>query len=76
MIHEYAFDICLAGALRVKAESEEEARTLMWMLLDTASANLGAWPGGEPMLCEVSIAEGTRPSLFEVDGEQLDWGTQ
>ena len=67
LIHEYAFDITLAAAMRVKAVNEEQARKLLYDMLDAADANLGAWPDGSPILAEVSL-DG-RPNLFEIDGE-------
>ena len=64
---EYAFDITLAGALRVEAESEEEARRILFEAIDCADCNLGAWPNGDPILAELSLRG--EPVLYEVDGE-------
>lgn len=67
-LHEFAFDCTLRCAIRVKAASEEEARRLLDGI-DANEANLGAWPNGDPILCEVSMAEGA--SLYEIDGENV-----
>lgn len=72
--HEYAFDIELAGAIRTKATCETKAREELARRLDAASANLGAWPDGSPILMEVSLRG--RPALFEVDGDEVDEATQ
>ena len=65
---EFAFDVTLAGALRVNAPTEAEARRILRDRLDCADSNLGAWPDGSPMLAELSLT-GT-PSLYEIDGEE------
>ena len=70
MPHEYAFDVKLFAAIRVRAESEAEARAMIRDHIDGADANLGAWPDGTPILCEVS-ADG-EADLYEVDGEDHD----
>lgn len=69
MIHEYAFDVTFAGALRIKAASEAEARATLADCLDCIDANLGAWPSGDPILAEVSM--NGEPVLYEVDGETV-----
>lgn len=67
-IHEYSFDVKLFAAIRVKAQSRAEARKMLLDALDCADANLGAWPSGDPILCEVSLDEGHTGDLIEVDG--------
>lgn len=67
---EYAFDCKLQCAIRVNAASEEEAREMLAKQIDGASANLGAWPNGDPILAETSLDD-TSPTLFEVDGEAV-----
>lgn len=74
-IHEYAFDITLTGAVRVKACDEETARRHLAERLDCADANLGCWMDGTPILAEVSLApedDGGAPRLYEIDGESVD----
>lgn len=66
---EYAFDITLAGAVRVKAETLAQAQATLREVLDCADANLGAWPNGDPILAEVSL-QGS-PYLYEIDGEPV-----
>lgn len=71
---EYAFDVVLRAAIRVKATSEAEAREMMHDVLDCADANFGSWPDGSPVLGEASLdtdAEGQGLSLYEVDGEPV-----
>lgn len=76
-IHEYAFDITLLGAVRVKACDEATARRHLAERLDAAEANLGCWMDGAPILAEVSLvtvdddkAVGP-PRLYEIDGESV-----
>jgi hypothetical protein len=69
-MHEYAFDTLLVCAIRVKAKDEKSAREMLAKHLDAASANLGAWPDGNPILAEVSL-DGN-PQLFEINGETVD----
>jgi hypothetical protein len=69
-LHEYAFDVKLLAAIRVKAANETEARELLSQHLNCADTNLGAWPDGSPILAEASI-DG-EADLYEVDGISLD----
>ena len=54
---EYAFDVSITGAIRVRAESIEEARDLLLEYVDAADTNFGAWPDGRPILGEVTVTE-------------------
>lgn len=87
---EYAFDLTLRAAIRVPADSFEQAVAWLKEAFDCADANFGAWPGGDPITGETSLAadEVTKDMLFEVDGDQPeicpgcgaiegepDWGT-
>lgn len=65
---EFAFDLKLTTALRINAVNEKAARKLLAGLLDCASANLGAFPSGDPILAEVSLLPGSL-ELYEIDGE-------
>lgn len=67
--HEYAFETTLTAAIRVKAATEEEARAMLRAELDSANSNLGAWPSGEPILCEVSLFLIKGPP-YEIDGRE------
>lgn len=51
----YVFDVKLFATIRVKAESEDAAREMLYQALLGADANFGAWPDGEPILGEASI---------------------
>lgn len=66
-MHEYTLDVTLMSTIRVKAHSVAAARQQLRDHVDGASANLGAWPNGEPILCEVSL-EG-EADLDQIDGE-------
>lgn len=66
---EYAFDLKLAAALRVRAKSQAQAEDLVRQLLETANCNAGFWPNGDPINFEASV-DGAL-SLFEVDGVNL-----
>lgn len=68
-MHEYLFDVKLFAAIRVKARTEVEARELMKSCIDANTANLGAWPNGDPIVCEVSLDEPENDELVEIDGE-------
>jgi hypothetical protein len=68
--NEYAFDVVLAAALRVKASDEADARLQLKGALHCADTNFGAWRSGDPIIGEVSL-RGT-PSLYEVNGETVE----
>ena len=70
--HEFAFDVKLFAAIRVKANTEAEARAILKAAIDCAEANLGAWPDGSPILCEVSLDDVDDGALYEVDGIEID----
>lgn len=67
---EFAFDVPLTAAIRVKAASLEDALDMLNSALDSASCNAGAWPNGDPILFEASTS--SDPALFEVDGLQVE----
>ena len=67
-MHEYAFDVKLFAAIRVKATSLKKARDLLREHVTCASANFGAWPSGEPIVAEASVDDDELP-CFEIDGE-------
>lgn len=69
-MHEYLFDVKLFAAIRVTADTEAEARQMMRDCIDCATANLGAWPNGDPIICEVSLDEPENDELIEIDGEE------
>ena len=69
-LHEYAFDVKLWAAVRVKARTMEEARQIMSDNLQTLSCNGGAWPNGDPILFEASQESPDTDTCFEVDGEE------
>lgn len=70
--HEYLFDVKLFASIRVKATSEAEARKLMAQAIDASTANLGAWPNGDPIVCEISLDDPACDELIEIDGEPVD----
>ena len=72
-LHEYAFDVKLNAVLRVTAESEEEARTIMAVVESTNADELRLWHS-EVKLTEFSLSseEAETPELFEVDGNFVD----
>jgi hypothetical protein len=73
---EYSYDCKLFATIRVQGDSEPEARQALLDALDCASANLGAWPNGDPILCEASI-DGEPDLLDEEEPRQAgifdDW---
>ena len=70
-MHEYLFDVKLFASIRVKANSEAEARAMMIEALECADANFGAWPNGDPILAEASLDEPANDELVEIDGEPV-----
>ncbi|MDR3425524.1 MAG: hypothetical protein P4M13_10720 [Alphaproteobacteria bacterium] len=67
MRQEYAFDVKIFATLRVKAESQEEARAALAAAIDGGEANFGSFPNGEPIIADVCI-DG-EIDLIEVDGK-------
>lgn len=73
-LHEYAFDIYLTAAVRVRAADEESARRELRDKLDCADTNFGAWVNGDPILAEASLIDDGNcrpPHLYEIDGEDV-----
>lgn len=52
---EFAFDCKLWAVIRVKADSEADARAMLNEALECADANFGSWPDGAPILAEASL---------------------
>jgi len=71
-MNEYAFDVELKAAIRVKAESESEARAKL-ASLDTVSATLSQWPDYGNTTCEVSIVlNGEKEAyLYQINGKEV-----
>ena len=70
MEHEYLFDVKLFAAIRVKASSEKEARAMMVEAIECNTGNIGEWPNGDPIMCEVSLDDNPENNpLIEIDGE-------
>lgn len=70
---EFLFDVRLNASIRVTAPTEAEALAMLERI-DANTANLGAWPNGDPILCEVSIFEnaaGGALRAVEIDGEEV-----
>ena len=65
-LHEYAFDVTLLTALRVKARSLQEAKDKLKKRLDCATVNIGEMDD-EAIVAEASMRG--KPNLFEFDGE-------
>lgn len=66
---EFAFDVKLFAAIRVKAPDEKTARSMLKAALDCADTNFGAWPNGDPITAEASM-DG-EADLFEIDGKEV-----
>ncbi len=70
-VREYLFDVKMFAAIRVKAKSKDEAIALIEGI-NANTANLGAWPNGDPIICEISTMEdssgGKGMTVVEVDG--------
>lgn len=66
---EFMFDVKMFASIRVKAEDEKQARAMLRAEVDGAEANLGSWPDGSPMLCQICVDDDI--DLIEVDGETV-----
>lgn len=69
-MNEYLFDLRLFASVRVKAESVKEARAILSDCLECATANMGAFPNGDPIIGEVSPDDG-EPDLIEINGNAV-----
>lgn len=67
---EYVFGVWLFSTIRVNADSEEQAHRLLREHINCADANFGAWPNGDPILAEASVAD-DHPELIEIDGDAV-----
>lgn len=70
-MHDYLFDVKMFAAISIEAASEAEARQMLKDAIDGKSANFGAWPNGDPIICEVSLDEPENDDLIEIDGEAV-----
>jgi hypothetical protein len=68
---EYTFDMTLAAAITVTADSAEQAATWLREAIDCADTNFGAYPNGEPILGETSLEVSTL-RLGMVDGKDYE----
>lgn len=68
-IREYAFDVKLFAAIRVKAASEAEARATLQDAVEYIDCNAGEWPDGRSIVFEASMDDAEGGHLFEIDGE-------
>lgn len=69
---EFLFDVKMFASIRVHAEDEKTARAMLRAELDCCSANLGAWPNGDPINCEISMDDEEGGELIEIDGEYVE----
>ena len=68
--HEYAFDVKLFAVVRIKAKSEESARTLLNEALSCANID---WKENNVNITEASLTtDDGEPLLFEIDGEETE----
>lgn len=74
-VREYAFDLKLFAALRVKAPTLEMARAMIREHVNCCTANFGAWPDGSPIIAEASVDDEEMP-CYERDGEDFDDGAE
>jgi hypothetical protein len=66
--HEYLFDVKMFASIRVKAADEATAQAMLRAEVYSATANLGSWPNGDPIIAEVSVDD-DNPDIIEIDGE-------
>ena len=69
-MHEYLFDVKFFAAIRVRADSETEARAMLRAELDCCTANFGPWGSGpdEGGLILGEASQDGDADLVEVDG--------
>jgi hypothetical protein len=70
-MNNYLFDVKLFVTLRLDANSEAEARTMLMAALADATVNCGALPDGSPLVGEASLDDDA-PDLIEINGEDPD----
>lgn len=68
--HVYTFDLELYTTIRVTAPNRSAARNLLQEYVNGTEANLGSWPNGDPILCQVGMPDDTG-TLTEIDGEAV-----
>lgn len=69
---KYTFDVKLFATIHVTAASEQEARKWIRENIDGASANLGSYPDGNPIVTNVTLDdEPENDELVEIDGEAV-----
>lgn len=69
---KFTFDVKLFANITVEASSEREARKMIRDTIGGSSANLDAWPNGDPIVCDVALDDGENDELLEVDGVPVD----
>lgn len=68
---EFLFDMKLFASIRVKAETEDEARAMIVEAMNCADANFGAWPNGDPITGECSLADAGGERAGEIEYLEL-----
>lgn len=66
--HVYTFDLELYTTISVTAPNRSAARNLLQEHVNGTEANLGSWPNGDPILCQVGMPDDAG-TLIEIDGE-------
>lgn len=68
---QFTFDMRMVASITVAAGTAEQARQWLIDALEAANTNFGAYPNGDPILGEVSLADDVGPVLSMIDGEDL-----
>jgi hypothetical protein len=68
-MHEYLFDVKLFAAIRIKAETEADARAKLNKIFDCADANFDSDENGGSVTGEAS--QDGDADLVEIDGEDV-----
>ena len=63
----FLYDVKLFATVRVRANSEQEARSALRGEIDGAEVTIGTAPGGEPITAQLSVDD-EHPELVEVNG--------
>lgn len=71
-MNEYAFDVKMFAAIRVKAPSIDEARQLVRDRVNAADCNAGSWPNGDPILFEASVDDDDLMPCYEINGKDTE----
>lgn len=74
-VHEFAFDVFLRGAVRVRATTQKAAIAMLRRRLDAVQARVDEGTAvADPLAMEISLADDIQqPVAYEVDGREIQY---